>query len=49
MEMAIQLPASFSRTIQTKLVLPPDTNHMGTIFIRDKHSHDYSNSNDGCR
>ena len=21
-----------SRTIQTKLVLPPDTNHMGTIF-----------------
>ncbi|MGM0903748.1 MAG: acyl-CoA thioesterase [Bacillota bacterium] len=30
--MAVQLPASISRTIQTKLVLPPDTNHMGTIF-----------------
>lgn len=27
-----KLPASVSRTIQTKLVLPPDTNHMGTIF-----------------
>lgn len=27
-----KLPASISRTIQTKLVLPPDTNHMGTIF-----------------
>lgn len=26
------LPASVSRTIQTKLVLPPDTNHLGTIF-----------------
>ncbi|MCD8502512.1 MAG: acyl-CoA thioesterase [Bacillaceae bacterium] len=25
-------PASISRTIQTKLVLPPNTNHMGTIF-----------------
>jgi acyl-CoA hydrolase len=32
MGMAVQLPASISRTIQTKLVLPPDTNHMGTIF-----------------
>ncbi|MBP2239827.1 acyl-CoA hydrolase [Cytobacillus eiseniae] len=27
-----KLSASISRTIQTKLVLPPDTNHMGTIF-----------------
>lgn len=27
-----RLPARISRTIQTKLVLPPDTNHMGTIF-----------------
>ncbi|WNB91754.1 acyl-CoA thioesterase [Bacillus sp. NEB1478] len=27
-----QLSANISRTIQTKLVLPPDTNHMGTIF-----------------
>lgn len=27
-----QLSANVSRTIQTKLVLPPDTNHMGTIF-----------------
>ncbi|WP_088007276.1 acyl-CoA thioesterase [Indiicoccus explosivorum] len=26
------LPAGESRTVQTKLVLPPDTNHMGTIF-----------------
>ncbi|MDN7242362.1 acyl-CoA thioesterase [Planococcus sp. N028] len=26
------LTAGVSRTIQTKLVLPPDTNHMGTIF-----------------
>ncbi|WP_096156240.1 acyl-CoA thioesterase [Bacillus sp. FJAT-45066] len=26
------LPARISRTIQTKLVLPPDTNHLGTIF-----------------
>jgi acyl-CoA hydrolase len=30
--MTVQLPASISRTFQTKLVLPPDTNHMGTIF-----------------
>ncbi|MFD2444768.1 acyl-CoA thioesterase [Bacillus sp. CGMCC 1.16607] len=27
-----KLSTSISRTIQTKLVLPPDTNHMGTIF-----------------
>ncbi|MBT2583276.1 acyl-CoA thioesterase [Planococcus sp. ISL-109] len=27
-----QLPAGVSRTIQSRLVLPPDTNHMGTIF-----------------
>ncbi|AQQ54555.1 acyl-CoA thioesterase [Planococcus lenghuensis] len=27
-----QVSASDSRTAQTKLVLPPDTNHMGTIF-----------------
>ncbi|MBN6206472.1 acyl-CoA thioesterase [Ralstonia pickettii] len=27
-----KLPASLSKTIQTKLVLPPDTNHMGTVF-----------------
>jgi len=27
-----KVPASISRTIQTKLVLPPHTNHMGTIF-----------------
>lgn len=27
-----ELPASISRSVQTKLVLPPDTNHMGTIF-----------------
>jgi len=27
-----KVPASISRTIQTKLVLPPLTNHMGTIF-----------------
>lgn len=26
------LAASVARTIQTRLVLPPDTNHMGTIF-----------------
>jgi acyl-CoA hydrolase len=26
------ISANVSRTIQTKLVLPPDTNHMGTIF-----------------
>lgn len=26
------LPTAVSRTCQTKLVLPPDTNHMGTIF-----------------
>lgn len=32
MKMAEQLPASISRTKQTKLVLPPNTNHMGTIF-----------------
>ena len=25
-------PMSKSRTIQTKLVLPPDTNHLQTIF-----------------
>ncbi|MEN2766957.1 acyl-CoA thioesterase [Ornithinibacillus xuwenensis] len=30
--MVEKLPASISRTIQTKLVLPPDTNHLGTIF-----------------
>lgn len=30
--MTEQCSASVSRTIQTKLVLPPDTNHMGTIF-----------------
>lgn len=30
--MGEKIPASISRTIQTKLVLPPDTNHMGTIF-----------------
>lgn len=27
-----QISASISRTVQTRLVLPPDTNHMGTIF-----------------
>lgn len=27
-----QISAGISRTIQTRLVLPPDTNHMGTIF-----------------
>ena len=27
-----ETPASRSRSVQTKLVLPPDTNHMGTIF-----------------
>lgn len=27
-----KLSTNVSRTIQTKLVLPPDTNHMGTIF-----------------
>ncbi len=26
------LSSNVSRTIQTRLVLPPDTNHMGTIF-----------------
>lgn len=26
------ISTNVSRTIQTKLVLPPDTNHMGTIF-----------------
>lgn len=26
------ISSNVSRTIQTKLVLPPDTNHMGTIF-----------------
>ena len=30
--MGEKIPASISRTIQTKLVLQPDTNHMGTIF-----------------
>lgn len=30
--MAQQIAAGISRTIQTRLVLPPDTNHMGTIF-----------------
>lgn len=30
MEKAIS--SNVSRTIQTKLVLPPDTNHLGTIF-----------------
>jgi acyl-CoA hydrolase len=27
-----EVSTDVSRTIQTKLVLPPDTNHMGTIF-----------------
>ncbi|MHA6252544.1 acyl-CoA thioesterase [Oceanobacillus sp. CAU 1775] len=27
-----KVSSSVSRTTQTKLVLPPDTNHMGTIF-----------------
>ncbi|WP_163101995.1 acyl-CoA thioesterase [Peribacillus alkalitolerans] len=27
-----QLSSNVSRTIQTRLILPPDTNHMGTIF-----------------
>ncbi|RNF39837.1 acyl-CoA thioesterase [Planococcus salinus] len=27
-----QLAASVSRTVQSRLVLPPDTNHLGTIF-----------------
>ncbi|UOE94447.1 acyl-CoA thioesterase [Alkalihalobacillus sp. LMS39] len=27
-----KLSSTISRTIQTKLVLPPDTNHLGTIF-----------------
>ncbi|QHJ70049.1 acyl-CoA thioesterase [Planococcus halotolerans] len=27
-----KISAGISRTIQTRLVLPPDTNHMGTIF-----------------
>ena len=26
------IPMSQSRTVQTRLVLPPDTNHMDTIF-----------------
>ncbi|WP_042478550.1 acyl-CoA thioesterase [Bacillus ndiopicus] len=26
------MPMSYSRTIQTRLVLPPDTNHHGSIF-----------------
>lgn len=30
--MAEKRPMSHSRTIQTKLVLPPDTNHLQTIF-----------------
>jgi acyl-CoA hydrolase len=30
--MTNKLSSNDSRTIQTKLVLPPDTNHMGTIF-----------------
>lgn len=25
-------PSSYSRTVQTRLVLPPDTNHLNTIF-----------------
>ncbi len=28
----IQIPVSQSRTIKTKLIFPPDTNHLGTIF-----------------
>lgn len=27
-----KLPATISRTVQSKLILPPDTNHMGTVF-----------------
>ncbi|WP_085993311.1 acyl-CoA thioesterase [Oceanobacillus senegalensis] len=30
--MSYPLSSDVSRTIQTKLVLPPDTNHLGTIF-----------------
>ncbi|MFS0646311.1 acyl-CoA thioesterase [Siminovitchia sp. 179-K 8D1 HS] len=30
--MQTEISSNVSRTIQTKLVLPPDTNHMGTIF-----------------
>ncbi len=30
--MTEKIPMSTSRTIQSKLVLPPDTNHLGTIF-----------------
>ncbi len=30
--MALSYPVQRSRTIQTKLVLPPDTNHLQTIF-----------------
>ncbi len=30
--MSQPLSSNVSRTIQTKLVLPPDTNHLGTIF-----------------
>lgn len=32
MQMTEALAAGVARTIQTRLVLPPDTNHMGTIF-----------------
>ena len=32
MQMTEPLAAGVARTIQTRLVLPPDTNHMGTIF-----------------
>ncbi|MGM8216550.1 acyl-CoA thioesterase [Bacillaceae bacterium W0354] len=28
----LKLPCKHSRTIQTRLVLPPDTNHLDTIF-----------------
>ena len=31
-QMTGPLAAGIARTIQTRLVLPPDTNHMGTIF-----------------
>lgn len=30
--MANRISTNVSRTYQTKLVLPPDTNHLGTIF-----------------
>jgi acyl-CoA hydrolase len=30
--MSEKIPTSVSRTKQTRLVLPPDTNHLGTIF-----------------